>query len=221
MVSSTLDGPRQRPANGSAPTSLAILLHGLGSDGNDLMGLVPHWANLLPGTEFVSPHAPYPYDMAAQGRQWFSLQDSSQEGMFSGVSETTPILEEFIYGELERTGVSSDRLALVGFSQGTMMSLHVGFCCELPIAGVLGYSGRMILDQTGQLGVKSKPPAMLIHGDRDDLVPVASMLEAVQQLSSHGARAQWHICQALGHSIDQQGLGIGGIFLRDCLTGMA
>ena len=138
MVSSTLDGPRQRPANGSAPTSLAILLHGLGSDGNDLMGLVPHWANLLPGTEFVSPHAPYPYDMAAQGRQWFSLQDSSQEGMFSGVSETTPILEEFIYGELERTGVSSDRLVLVGFSQGAMMSLHVGFCCELPVAGVRG-----------------------------------------------------------------------------------
>jgi phospholipase/carboxylesterase len=221
MVSSILDGPRQRPANGAAPTSLAILLHGVGSDGNDLMGLVPHWANFLPGTEFVSPHAPYPYDMAAQGRQWFALQDFSPEAMFNGVSETTPILQEFIYGELERTGVPSDRLVLVGFSQGTMMSLHVGFCSEPPIAGVLGYSGRMILDQTGQLGVKYKPPAMLIHGDGDDLVPVDSMLEAVQQLSSHGARAQWHICQGLGHSIDQQGLGIGGRFLRDCLTGMA
>ena len=158
--------------------------------------------------------------MAAQGRQWFSLRDSSSEAMANGVSETVPILEEFMLGELDRTGVSADRLVLVGFSQGTMMSLQMAFSFESSIAGIVGYSGRMILGPTGSSALNSKPPTMLIHGDGDELVPVESMLETAQQLLSHGISAQWHICQGLGHSIDQQGLDIGARFLRDCFAGM-
>ena len=124
-------------------------------------------------------------------------------------------------GEIERTGVSPDRLALVGFSQGTMMSLQLAFYFESLIAGIIGYSGRIVLAPTGAPALKSKPPIMLIHGDGDDLIPVASMLETAQKLLSHGMTAQWHICQDLGHSIDQQGLDIGGRFLRDCFAGMA
>jgi len=221
MVAFALDGPRQGPANGSAPTSLAILLHGVGSDGNDLMGLVPHWANLLPGTEFVSPHAPYPYDMADQGRQWFSIGDSSVEAMLEGIEKATIILQKFIEEELSRTRVNASRLVLVGFSQGTMMGLHLGLCANLPMAGILGYSGRMIAGPGARKNTSSRLPVMLIHGDRDELVPVTSMLEAVQELSSHGALVQWHICAGLGHSIDQKGLMFGGKFLRDCVTGMA
>ncbi len=221
MADIKLDGPRRRPANGAKATSLAVLLHGVGSDGNDLIGLVPHWADLLPGTEFVSPHAPYPYDMASQGRQWFSIHDVSPEAMFSGILETSSVLEEFLQDELVRTGIPPDRLVLVGFSQGTMMSLHTGLCGGLPLGGILGYSGRMVLDPSGSAGIKSRPPTMLIHGDSDDLVPVTSMLEAVQVLSSNDILAQWHICRGLGHSIDQQGLVIGGRFLRDCLSGVA
>ena len=221
MANLRLDGPRRRPANGGQATSLAVLLHGVGSDGNDLIGLVPHWADLLPGTEFVSPHGPYPYDMAPQGRQWFSIHDVSPEAMFSGVCDTSLILEEFLHGELERSGISPDRLVLVGFSQGTMMSLYTALCGELLLGGVLGYSGRLISDPASPLVIKSRPPTMLVHGDSDDLVPVTSLFDAVQELSSNNVLAQWHICQGLGHSIDQQGLAIGGKFLRDCLSGGA
>jgi len=221
MTDSKLDGPRRRPSNGAKATSLAVLLHGVGSDGNDLIGLVPHWADLLPGTEFVSPHGPYPYDMAPQGRQWFSINDVSPEAMFAGVTEAASILGEFLYCELARTGISPDRLVLVGFSQGTMMSLYTALCGDLLLGGVLGYSGRMILDPSGPMITKSRPPTMLVHGDSDDLVPVTSMFEAVRQLSSNNILAQWHICEGLGHSIDQQGLAIGGRFLRDCLSGVA
>ena len=221
MTDSILDGPRRRPANGASPTSLTVLLHGVGSDGNDLIGLVPHWADLLPGTEFVSPHGPYPYDIAPQGRQWFSIHDVSPEAMFAGVTEAALILENFLRGELARTGISPDRLVLVGFSQGTMMGLYTALCGELLLGGVLGYSGRMVLDPSGPLAIRSRPPTMLVHGDSDDLVPVTGMLEAVQELSSNNILAQWHICRGLGHSIDQQGLAIGGRFLRDCLSGVA
>ena len=221
MTDFKLDGPRQKPANGAKATSLAVLLHGVGSDGNDLIGLVPHWANLLPGTEFVSPHGPYPYDMAPQGRQWFSIHNVSPEEMFAGITGSALILEEFLQGELVRTGITPDRLVLVGFSQGTMMSLHTALCGEVLLGGILGYSGRMVLDPSGPVAIKSRPPTMLIHGDSDELVPVASMLEAVEELSSNDILAQWHICRGLGHSIDQQGLAIGGRFLRDCLSGAA
>ena len=221
MTDFKLDGPRRRPANGANATSLAVLLHGVGSDGNDLIGLVPHWADLLPGTEFVSPHGPYPYDMAPQGRQWFSIHDVSPEVMFSGVMEAAVVLKKFLHSELARTGLPPERIVLVGFSQGTMMSLYTALCGEILFGGVLGYSGRMIFNPSGSLAIKSRPPTMLIHGDSDDLVPVTSMLESVRELSSNNILAQWHICQGLGHSIDQQGLAIGGRFLRDCLSGVA
>ena len=120
-----LSGPRHAPTNGAAPQNLVILLHGVGADGNDLIGLAPHWARHLPDTEFVSPHAPYPYDKAPQGRQWFSIRDFSPEILLAGVRETAPILNQFIDEQLARTGLSDDRLALVGFSQGTMMALFV------------------------------------------------------------------------------------------------
>ena len=220
MALPDLSGPRHPPANGASPQRLVILLHGVGADGNDLIGLAPHWAKLLPDTEFISPDAPYRYDMAPQGRQWFSIRDFAPEILQTGARETAPILNQFIDAQLLRTGLSSDRLALVGFSQGTMMALFVALRRSQRLAGVIGYSGRSVDTETTANEVKSRPPVLLIHGESDDLIPPDAMLETAQNLALSAISAQWHICSNLGHGIDQAGLEIGGRFLRDCFTGM-
>jgi phospholipase/carboxylesterase len=141
--------------------------------------------------------------------------------LLAGVRETAPILNQFIDEQLARTGLSDDRLALVGFSQGTMMALFVALRRTQLMTGVIGYSGRMVGMETTADEVKSRPPILLIHGASDDLIPADAMLETAQNLALSAIGAQWHICSNLGHGIDQAGLEIGGRFLRDCFTGMA
>ncbi|MBL29491.1 MAG: phospholipase [Rhodospirillaceae bacterium] len=216
-ATTTLNGPRHAPASGGPPKSLVILLHGLGADGNDLIGLAPHWAHLLPDAAFVSPHAPFPCDMAPMGRQWFSLRDASPAAMARGVEQAAPILDAFIDAELENAGLTDDRLALVGFSQGTMMSLHVSLRRTRACAGVLGYSGMLVAPETLKSDIHARPPIMLIHGDRDELIPVDALHGAVSVLAEAGASAQWHVCEGLGHGIDETGLDLGGKFLKGCL----
>lgn len=221
MALPNLRGPRHPPENGGAPQKLVILLHGIGSDGNDLVALAPYWARLLPDAEFISPHAPYQYDMAPQGRQWFSIRDFSHDILLAGAREAVPILDQFIDEQLVRTGLNDDRLALVGFSQGTMMALFSSLRRPRKLAGVIGYSGRMVGMETTSEEIKSRPPVLLIHGASDDLIPPDAMLETTQNLAASAVSVQWHICPHLGHGIDQSGLDIGGRFLRDCFTGMA
>src|SRR5215472_12434507 len=140
-----LSGPSRPPASGGKPSRLVILLHGLGADGNDLIGLAPYWARLLPTTEFLSPNAPFPCDMAPYGYQWYSSQDRSSEAALAGVRAAAPILDAFIDEALARRGREERDLALVGFSQGTVMSLYVGLRRDKHLAGIVGYSGRLLL----------------------------------------------------------------------------
>lgn len=208
-----LDGPRFGPARGGAPRSLVILLHGLGADGNDLIGLAPHWARILPETEFVSPNAPFPCDMAPYGRQWFSLQDLSAQMILAGVQAAAPVLDAFIDGELARTGLGPERLALVGFSQGTMMSLYVAPRRPHPVAGVVGYSGRVVAAETLARDAKSHPPVLLVHGESDEIVPFAALAEGEAALKAAGIPVTALARPRLGHSIDEVGLARGGQFL--------
>ena len=134
----TLEGPGQPPRAGGKPKSLVVLLHGLGADGNDLISLAPYWAPLLPSTEFVSPNAPFPCDMAPYGFQWFSFQDRTPAAVLAGIRAAAPFLDTFLDEVLAARGLDESRLALVGFSQGTMMSLHVGLRRAKPVAGSLG-----------------------------------------------------------------------------------
>src|SRR6266404_2572162 len=139
-----LTGPSRPPLAGGPPRRLVILLHGLGADGNDLIGLQQYWGPLVPDAEFVSPNAPFPCDMAPYGYQWFSVQDRSPEAMLAGVRAAAPQLDGFIDDELEKRGLDESATVLVGFSQGTMMALYVGLRRARPLAGILGYSGRLI-----------------------------------------------------------------------------
>jgi phospholipase/carboxylesterase len=212
-----LDGPKFGPAAGGRPQSLVLLLHGLGADGNDLISLAPYWAPLLPNTEFVSPHAPFPCDMSPYGRQWFSLQDRSPAMMLAGVRAAAPILDAFIDAELKTRGLGDDKLAFVGFSQGTMMSLYVALRRPRACAGVLGYSGALIGAEGLLTEVKSKPPVLLVHGDADPIVPFQAMAAAASGLKAAGIAVETLARPGLPHSIDDAGLTKGGAFLAQRL----
>jgi phospholipase/carboxylesterase len=216
----SLSGPSQRPASGGKPRQLVILLHGLGADGNDLIGLAPYWAPLLPDAEFLAPNAPFPCDMAPYGYQWFSFQNHDLAAIEAGVRAAAPHLDAFIDDALAARGLSERELALVGFSQGTMMSLHVGLRRASPVAAIVGYSGALIGDVTAPGEVRSRPPVLLIHGEADDVVPFAAMALAEQGLNAAGVPVTTLGRPGLPHSIDEEGLRRGGAFLREKLLGV-
>jgi phospholipase/carboxylesterase len=201
-----LSGPAFGPAEGETPEQLVIMSHGLGADGNDLIGLAPVFARALPRAKFVSPNAPFPCDMAPMGYQWFSARDLSPPAVIAGVQTAAPFLDDFIDSQLAEAGLAEDKLALVGFSQGTMMSLYVGLRRDRPVAGIVGYSGRLIDAEDLPGEIKSRPPVRLFHGDQDPLIPVAAMAEAEAGLRAAGVEVESHVCQGLPHAINEEGI---------------
>jgi phospholipase/carboxylesterase len=214
-----LSGPSRPPASGGRPSRLVILLHGLGADGNDLIGLAPYWAPLLPTAEFVSPNAPFPCDMAPYGYQWFSAQDRSPAAVLAGVRAAAPLLDAFIDDALAERGLDDDDLALVGFSQGTMMSLFVGLRRAKPVAGIVGFSGRLLAPELLATELRSRPRTLLVHGTDDPLVPYESLAAAEMALKGADVLVDTLTCPGVGHSIDENGLRRGGAFLTDVLYG--
>src|SRR5260370_4916385 len=133
-----MPAPTAPPVAGGQPRRLVILLHGLGADGNDLIGLQQYWGRLVPDAEFVSPNAPFPCEMAPYGYQWFSVRDRSPVAVLAGVRAAAPSLDSFIDDELQKRGLEERDAVLVGFSQGTMMALYVGLPRAPPLAPIPG-----------------------------------------------------------------------------------
>jgi phospholipase/carboxylesterase len=210
-----LTGPRLPPLRGQA-THLVVLCHGYGADGNDLIGLAPIWQRLLPTVAFAAPNAPEP-SAAGFGYQWFPISRLNPEEMARGVESAAPILEGFLDSELARLNLAPDKLALVGFSQGTMLSLHVGLERAIKPAAIIGYSG-MLAGVPPTLGADT-PPILLIHGDADPMIPAAALFASAATLGRAGAAVQWHISPGVGHSIDETGLTMGGDFLTAAFRG--
>ena len=214
----TLSGPSHPPhSGGKAESRLVILLHGLGADGSGLIGLAPYWAPFPARYRIPDrPNAPYPCDMAPHGYQWLSVRETNPEARLAGARAAAAILDGFIDEALASRGLTESDLALVGFSQGTMMSLFVGPRREQPLAGIVGYSGRLIAPQLLAGELRSRPPILLIHGTEDPMVPYASMAEAETSLTAAGIPVETLACPGIGHSIDGDGLQAGGKFLHAC-----
>jgi phospholipase/carboxylesterase len=213
-----LDGPRLAPRSGAA-RQLVVFLHGYGADGNDLIELGRAWQNLLPQAAFASPHAPEPCGQAPTGRQWFALTFRDPDERWVGVNKAAPLLQRFLDAELKRHQLPPSALALVGFSQGTMMALHVGLRRATAPVAIVGYSGLLveppedITPEAFAAEITSRPPVLLVHGDRDDVIPPQALFQATQGLAALGVSAEWHLSQGVGHGIDAEGLRHGGEFL--------
>ena len=214
----TLDGPRIAPLSGGPATSLVVFLHGYGADGNDLIDIGRLWARAMPETAFASPHAPQPCAGAPVGRQWFPLAGADLHALRQGVLSAAPALDAFLDAELAGHGLTGDRLALVGFSQGTMMALHVGPRRANRIAGIVGYSGMLPGPEYLKAELRHRPPVLLVHGDADPVVPAIALQGARTAFGDAGFQVEWHLRPGLQHGIDQEGLALGLAFLRRVLA---
>lgn len=216
MSIQTLSDFRLESKSGNKAKSLVILLHGYGDSGQGLISLAPYLQEALPDTLFLAPNAPYRCEIAPSGYQWFSLKEYNPQMLLSGTEAAHPILDNYIDTAMDQIGISADKLALVGFSQGTMMSLYTGPRRQKKIAGILGYSGALV--GGGGLKYTTKPPIHLIHGEVDSVVPVAAYHHARDILEKNQFKISGHTSPDLEHSIDERGMKSGQEFLVKILN---
>ena len=214
-----LDSKRRGAASGEA-SSVVVFLHGYGADGNDLLGLAEPLAPHLPDTVFVAPDAPEICATNPGGFQWFPIpwiDGSSEEAAERSMEQSVIDLNAYLDSVLEEENLSAEQMVLFGFSQGTMMSLHVAPRRDEPFAAVVGFSGRLLQPESLEDELKTRPPVLLVHGDQDDLVPVQSLQDAGQALSELGFEVYAHIMEGTGHGIAPDGLNVALAFIRDRL----
>ena len=209
-----LDGPRTAPAAGGAAQQLVVLCHGLGADGHDLIDLAHSWAQAVPHAAFAAPDAPFPLDQGFGGRQWWSVADRSPAVMEAGVRRAAPYLDRFIDAELVRLGLAPEACALMGFSQGAMMVLFTGLRRAVAPRAILAFSGALVAPAALPTELTHRPKVLLVHGEADEVVPVARSREAEAALRAAAVPVESVFVPRLGHGIDPTGLAMGGLFLQ-------
>ena len=213
----TLSGP-ERPAASGKADSLVIFLHGYGADGEDLIGLAEPLAPHLPSTRFLAPNAPQRCTNNPMGYQWFPipwLDGSSPVEASMAAFAAFDLLGRWLDEVAEAT--PPERTVLLGFSQGTMMALQVGLRRPRPLAGIVGFSGRLLEPQRLAAEITARPSVLLVHGDQDPMVPFASLAEAEGALTAAGVETRTHVSKGVGHGIAPDGLGLAVAFIRERL----
>ncbi|NVO22966.1 alpha/beta hydrolase [Donghicola mangrovi] len=215
-----LRSDRREAASGET-RSVVVFLHGYGANGADLMGLADPLAEHLPDTTFYAPDAPENCAGSPFGFQWFPIpwiDNSSEEESEAGLLRAADDLRAYLLGILEEEDLLPEQMVLIGFSQGTMMSLHVGPRFEEPLGGIIGFSGRLLMPEVLPEEAKSRPPVLLLHGDQDDVVPPQSLPQAIDGLQAAGFKEVYaHVMKGTAHGISPDGLGVSLAFMRDKL----
>ncbi len=214
MTIPSIKGPIRKPLSGKAPKQLAILLHGWGADGANLIDLADMFAPSLPDALFVAPNAPDQCEVNPFGYQWFSLMDRQPQHMLEGVRKAAEVVNQFIDEQTKALGIDGSNVILIGFSQGTMTALQVAMHRKPAILAVVGFSGSLIGPEIIPGTIQAKPPICLIHGEVDDVVPYAALKQATDALKNCGVAVESHPRPFLGHSIDMDGIKAGSEFLR-------
>ncbi|MEM7671507.1 MAG: dienelactone hydrolase family protein [Pseudomonadota bacterium] len=214
-----LNFSRRASASG-VDSSVVLFLHGYGADGADLLGLAEPLAPHLPDSVFIAADAPDRSMANPMGYQWFPIPwiDGSTDAAASeGMHRSAKLLDALLDRILAEEGIDADRLILIGFSQGTMMSLHVAPRRAEPVAGVVGFSGRLMVPERLGEEMLSTPPVLLIHGDADDVVPFEEMQTAGEALQGAGFTVYAHVMEGTGHGIAPDGLSVALAFIREVL----
>ena len=211
------DDQTRQPLDNSKTDYAVIILHGLGDCAAGIIGLADVFRQSMPNTVFIAPNAPFRCPYVPGGYQWFSGEDWTPSVVLEGVKKAAPLLNSYLDGVIERTGLAPDKIALCGFSQGTMMSLYVAPRREVPFAGILGYSGALIGASELEAEKKCAPSVLLVHGTSDSVVPFTAMAHAHSNLESYNIPVESVTCHGLDHGIDEKGLGEGINFLRTVL----
>jgi phospholipase/carboxylesterase len=212
-MDTNLEGPSLAALSCGKAVWLVVLLHGVGADGNDLIDLALNWQPIVPKAEFVALHAPFPFDQAPTGKQWFSIADRSPDTILAGIRTAASILDPCLDELLAKRRLDDSHLALVGFSQGAMMALHVGLRRKKKIAGIVAFSGALVAPETLGTEIASRPPVLLVHGEADAVVPFAAMTEAKDALKAAEVPVKALRRRGLGHAIDDDGVIAAGDFL--------
>jgi len=194
------------------PEKLVVLLHGLGSDGNDLISLVPYIQKAMPACHFISPHGIEAYDMAPFGRQWFSLRDRSAPVVLKLAEQNAPLINELIKHKQKELNITNDNTILIGFSQGAMIAMYLTLTQTEPYGTTIAFSGRL-LPPTNL--INSLTPICLIHGNEDDVVDPQETNNAAKYFIEKGIKHEKLIINNLAHSIDDKGLKFALQFLKN------
>jgi phospholipase/carboxylesterase len=210
-----LEGPSYGPQDGGAAGHLVILLHGYGADGNDLIGLAPAFGPLMPDVVFHAPNAPQRCEGNPFGYQWFPVSRLDPALALAGARSAAADIDAFLDETMAEHGLDESRTALVGFSQGTMMALHVGLRRARPLAGIVGFSGMLAGPEVLEAEIRSRPPVLLAHGDRDEMLPHMLSHRAAQVLEQNGVQVGLHVAEGVGHGIDDSGLSVAARFLLE------
>lgn len=210
-----VNGASLQPLSGGAPRQIVVLLHGFGSSGSDMISLAPAWQQALPDALFLAPHAPE--RSYGAGYQWWALANLTPQALAAGAKMAAPAIDAFIDRKLQQYGLTEADLAIVGFSQGTMMALQVGLRRAAPPAAIVGYSGMLTGTADLRHGAGPWPPVLLVHGTADPVVPVAALHAAQSELRRLGVDVTTHVSPGGEHTVDPTGLNLGRDFVASAL----
>ena len=213
MTSYILDSTSVQNLSKNKPEKIIVLCHGYGGDGKDISALALNWQRFLPETIFLCPNAPEICSVNPQGYQWFDLSSEKEEAILEKSLEAEKKLSIFLDQVLDNYQLKPKDLALVGFSQGCMMSLQVGLKKKEKINCLIGYSGKIINQKHLSKNIISKPKIFLMHGENDTIVSPTYLLEAKEYLNNQGIKIKTKLFKNCEHRIPVEGSSLGLTFL--------